>query len=228
MRKTTATGLIGGVMGFAAVAASLPYPAFATGQGSAAARPGSIAMRQVADWVIASGDNQGLPFVIVDKVAARTFVFYPDGRLRGATPTLLGAARGDESAPGIGERKLSAILPRERTTPAGRFVSSLGNDLGEKDVVWVDYAAAISLHRVVTNRPKERRLQRLATATVLDNRISYGCINVPARFYDAVVRPAFTGTDGIVYILPEVRPLREVFPAYQPDVVRRTAGAATR
>jgi hypothetical protein len=46
---------------------------------------------------------------------------------------------------------------------------------------------------------------------VLDNRISYGCINVPAKFYDAVVVPAFTGTVGIVYILPETKPLKAAF-----------------
>ncbi len=78
-------------------------------------------------------------------------------------------------------------------------------------MLWVDYAAAISLHRVVTSNPKERRLQRLASATPLDNRISYGCINVPAAFYDGVVRPAFSRSSGVVYILPEVRPVGSVF-----------------
>ena len=183
-----------------------------------AAEPASAAARQVADWVIGSGDNHALPFVIVDKVAARVFVFRPDGRLRGAAPALLGLARGDGTVPGIGERKLSTIRPDERTTPAGRFVAALGPDLGEKDVVWVDYDAAVSLHRVVTKKPKERRLQRLATPTPLDNRISYGCINVPERFYDSVVHPAFTGTSGIVYILPEVRPIGSVFPALRAGV----------
>jgi len=77
----------------------------------------------------------------------------------------------------------------------------------------VDYAAAISLHRVVTTNPKERRAQRLASPSALDNRISYGCINVPAPFYDTVVRPAFTGTSGIVYILPEVHSMARMFPA---------------
>lgn len=178
-----------------------------------AAEPASAAARQVADWITASSDNHGLPFVIVDKVAARVFVFRPDGRLRGAAPALLGLARGDHTVPGIGERPLASIQPHERTTPAGRFVAALGPDLGAKDVVWVDYAAAISLHRVVTSKPKERRLERLATASPLDNRISYGCINVPAKFYDTVVHPAFTGTDGVVYILPEVAAIGSVFPA---------------
>jgi len=168
-----------------------------------------------ADWVLASGDSHGLPFVIVDKKNAEVLVFYPDGRLRGAAPALLGLAHGDDSVPGIGQRKLSSITPEERTTPAGRFVASLGNDLGKKNVVWVDYDNAISLHRVITSNRKERRLQRLATVSILDNRISYGCINVPAKFFDTVVQPTFTGTNGIVYILPEVRSSQSVFPAYQ-------------
>ncbi|MDQ3139510.1 MAG: L,D-transpeptidase, partial [Pseudomonadota bacterium] len=67
------------------------------------------------------------------------------------------------------------------------------------------------LHRVVTGNPKDRRRARLASATPLDNRISYGCINVPAAFYDGVVVPAFTGTVGIVYLLPDTRTIGEVF-----------------
>jgi hypothetical protein len=80
--------------------------------------------------------------------------------------------------------------------------------------LWVDYADAISLHRVITTNPQERRLQRLATPTPLDNRISYGCINVPKNFFEHVVQSAFAGTNGIVYILPEIKSMRDVFPAY--------------
>ena len=104
--------------------------------------------------------------------------------------------------------------PEERTTPAGRFVASLGYNVHGKDVLWVDYATAVSLHRVITTNPKERRLQRLASPTPLDHRISYGCINVPAKFYDNVVSPAFTGTYGIVYVLPETRSNSETFASY--------------
>ncbi|MDQ0464388.1 hypothetical protein QO010_002169 [Caulobacter ginsengisoli] len=167
--------------------------------------------RRVADWVIASGDNGGLPFVIIDKVQARVFVFRADGRLSGASAILLGLAKGDGSVPGIGQRSLASIGPAERTTPAGRFVAALGPDLGPQEVVWIDYDAGVSMHRVVTANRAERRLQRLATASPLDNRISYGCINVPAAFFDKVVGPAFAGTYGVVYILPEVRSLQEVF-----------------
>ena len=170
--------------------------------------------QHMADWVIDSGDNRGMPFAIVDKMDAKVFVFDSDGRLRGAAPALLGLARGDYAVPGIGDRKLSDIRPEERTTPAGRFVASLGFNFHGKDVLWVDYNGAVSLHRVITNNPKEHRLRRLASPTPLDHRISYGCINVPAKFYNNVVSPAFTGTYGIVYVLPETRSISEIFALY--------------
>jgi hypothetical protein len=174
----------------------------------------SHAAHRIADWIVDASDNQGLPFVIIDKVDARIFVFDAGGHIQGAAPALLGSARGDDTVPGIGERELSDMTPETRTTPAGRFVAALGMDKRGEDVVWVDYDAAVSIHRVLTTRREERRLERLATPTPLDNRISYGCINVPARFYETVIRPAFVRTAGIVYVLPEVLTLSEVFGVY--------------
>ena len=175
--------------------------------------PASDDVRRVAEWVVDAHDNLGLPFIIIDKVMARVFLFDAVGRLRGASPALLGLARGDSTVPGIGDRRLSTIRPEERTTPAGRFVASLGHNTGHHDILWVDYANAISLHRVVTSNPKERRLERLAAVSPAERRISYGCINVPVAFYEGTVLPAFAGTTGIVYVLPETRPLRSVFPS---------------
>lgn len=177
----------------------------------------SGAARTVADWIVASDDSVGLPYVVVDKVQAKVFVFNGKGHILGAAPALLGIGRGDESAPGIGQRKLAAIPPAQRTTPAGRFKASLGEDF-EQDILWVDYDAALSLHRVIEGKPSDHRRDRLASPTPSDNRISFGCINVPARFYDAVVAPAFKGTVGIVYILPEIKPIEAVF-AIHPAVL---------
>jgi hypothetical protein len=170
--------------------------------------------RHVADWVIDSGDNHNMPFLIVDKANAKVFVFNAKGNLRGAAAALLGLSHGDDSVPGIGNRKLSSIRPDERTTPAGRFVASLDHNLHGEEILWVDYDTGISLHQVVTTNPKEQRALRLSTPTPLDNRISFGCINVPVKFYKSVVSPAFTGTNGIVYVLPETRSLHEVFDLY--------------
>lgn len=191
--------------------------------GQEAASPES---RKLADWVIDSANNGKLPFMIIDKVQARVYMFDAQGQLRGAASALLGLAVGDDSVPGIGQRKLSSIRPAERTTPAGRFVASLDRDVHGQEVLWVDYDSALSLHRVVTGQPKERRAERLATPSPLDNRISFGCINVPVKFYETVVSPSFTGTNGIVYILPETRSAREVFGSYDVQDASRNQASA--
>jgi hypothetical protein len=172
-------------------------------------------IRRMAEWVTRSQDNGGRPFVIIDKQNAKVFVYDTTGHLLGSAWALVGLANGDDSAPGIGTMPLAAITPDMRTTPAGRFVAKLGHDLGSQDVLWVDYADAISLHRVINTDPAERRLERIVSKNPAEHRISYGCINVPARFFDAVVDPAFKDTSGVVYILPEVKPLLTVFPNYR-------------
>ena len=168
----------------------------------------------MADWVADSRDNGSLPFVIIDKPDAKVFVFDKNGRLLGAAWALVGLGRGDDSVPGIGTMPLTAITPEMRTTPAGRFVAALGHDLGKLDVLWVDYSTAISLHRVINTKLAERRLERIVSPVPAEHRISYGCINVPAKFFDSVVDPAFTSTKGVVYILPEAKSMGAVFPAY--------------
>jgi hypothetical protein len=190
--------------------AARPLLAHVSARADFKAEPASTDARRVADWVMASGDNGAMPFIIIDKINARVFVFDVHGALRGAAPALLGLAKGDDTVPGIGRRKLTAMAPGERTTPAGRFVADIGHDL-EQDVLWVDYKDGIALHRVKVFNPKDHRFARLASASLPDKRISYGCINVPVKFYDSVVMPAFTGTSGIVYILPDTKAIGAVF-----------------
>ena len=152
-----------------------------------------------------------MPYAIVDKVNAKVFVFDAHGQLLGADAALLGMAKGDLSVAGIGDRMMSAIRPEDRTTPAGRFKASLDHDVHGHEILVIDYAASISLHAVVKGTPREHRAERLQSATSDDNRISFGCINVPLKFYRNIVSPTFTHTFGIVYILPEMSPASEFF-----------------
>jgi len=170
--------------------------------------------RELADWIAASKDNAGAAFAIVDKREAMVFVFDAQARLRGSSPALLGSARGDDTVEGIGTRPIALVRPEERTTPAGRFVAERGLNARGEDVVWVDYDAAVSMHRVLTTDPSERRLQRLASPSADERRISYGCINLPVAFYEAYVRPAFAQPGGVIYVMPESRPIRQVFGSY--------------
>ena len=155
-------------------------------------------------------DNKGLPYVVVDKLEARVFVFDGRGALVASTAALLGLARGDHSVPGIGDRPLAQIRPGERTTPAGRFLTEPGRNLTGEHVIWIDYDAALSLHRLRDGR-KQRLNQRLLSATPLDNRTSYGCVTVPVAFYESVIHPVFAASRGVVYILPETMPWRQAF-----------------
>jgi len=170
-------------------------------------------VRYVADWVADSHDSGGLPYVILDKRDARVWVFAPDGRLIDASPVLLGATPGDDSAPDIGTRPISLVKQEEKTTPAGRFVSQPGRNASGEEVIWVDYGAAVSMHRVRIVDPKERRLERLASGAAEDRRISYGCINIPVEFFDAVMKPMLGASPAVVYVLPERKALADVFPA---------------
>jgi hypothetical protein len=196
----------------------------ARGQGSAAAPQVRLAdfrgeepsppARLVANWVSATQDNQRHAFVVVDKKDARVYVFNPNGTLRDSAPALLGAAHGDDSAPGIGDKPLSAVRPDEKTTPAGRFLAEPGRNTKNEDIVWVDYDAAVSMHRVRPLVAAERRLERLATLTTDDNRISFGCINLPVTFYENVLSPAVQKYGAVIYVLPEMKSVQQVFGAF--------------
>lgn len=167
--------------------------------------------RYVAAWVQAGADNQGKPFVIVDKRSARVYVFEANGHLVGATSVLLGLAIGDESIPDIAHRTPASLTPAERTTPAGRFESQPGhNDKGE-EIVWVDYDASLALHRLRPAPLAERRPERLASASADDKRISLGCIIVSVAFYEDVVNPTLGHQPGVIYVLPEARPVQALF-----------------
>ncbi|HZV93269.1 MAG TPA: hypothetical protein VFF72_08625, partial [Caldimonas sp.] len=121
---------------------------------------------------------------------------------------------------------IADIRPAERTTAAGRFVTVPGHDTKGHRVVWIDYAAGLSMHTVVTDVPAERRLQRMASADPAEHRISYGCVNLPARFFEDVAAPAFAKGRGVIYILPDTRRLEDVFPGLAGSTVARRPAAA--
>jgi hypothetical protein len=173
--------------------------------------------RYAAAWVLAGADNRDLPFAVVDKRDARMYVFDAGGRLVGASAVLLGITPGDFSV-GI-DRSPASLSLAERTTPAGRFEAQPGrNDKGE-DIVWIDYAASLAIHRLRPAPVQERRPARLASPTPDDNRISAGCVIVPAAFYESVVAPTIGSSGSVVYVLPESHPARGMFEALALDLL---------
>lgn len=182
--------------------------------------------RHVADWAVFTSDHRKHAFVVVDKKDARVYVFSPQGKLMRSAPALLGAAIGDDSFPGIGDKPLKEVLPEEKTTPAGRFMAEPGRNTNNEDIVWVDYDAAVSMHRIRPTVAAERRLERLASRAIDDNRISFGCINLPITFYEDVLSPTVQQHGAVVYVLPDVKSPRQVFGSF--DVRDRVQVAAWR
>jgi hypothetical protein len=215
--------ITGAVVGVAVVALAWPWAARSPGPRQETVRataaqvadfgdaPASADARAVADWVARTRDGGGAPFLLIDKKLARLHVFDAAARLVATSPVLLGEALGDHSVPGIGQRPTALVRPEERTTPAGRFVGERGRNARGEDVVWVDYDAAVSIHRVIHANVGERRLERLASPSPDDNRISYGCVNVPTAFYDAQILPVFAQRTAMVYVLPDLGSVQQVF-----------------
>jgi hypothetical protein len=173
----------------------------------------SVAATRVAEWVATSGDNRSLPYAIIDKTTASLSLFDGTGRALDAVPVLIGIAGGDDATPGVGSKTLAEIGPAEKTTPAGRFLAKFGIPFRGERILWVDYATSVAIHPIPTDAArKDRRRERMLSPTPDDNRITFGCINVPKAFYAKLLRTQFRKKGGYVYVLPDTRPIEEVFP----------------
>jgi hypothetical protein len=177
----------------------------------------SADVQHIADWVVHSGDHNGMPFIIIDKVNANAVAFDRTGKLLRSAPVLVGMGVGDTFEPGVLQMDMFQTKPSQRITPAGRYIAEEDVNLAGERVLWVDYDAGIALHKLSARKTKQRRHERIRSAIPADHRITYGCINVPPAFYDQVVRMHFRPKGGLVYVLPDSMPLKTVFKSY--DVV---------
>ncbi|OYW16385.1 MAG: hypothetical protein B7Z39_01375 [Novosphingobium sp. 12-64-8] len=220
----TAIGVLAGlafVFAMPARAEDVATPSKSAAKTAPAALMPSAQATRVADWVSATNDNRALPYAIIDKQSASISVYNAKRKLLGTVPVLIGVASGDEATPGIGSKNLAEIGPAEKTTPAGRFLAKFGRAAGKQKVLWVDYATSVALHPIPPGASKkERRSQRMASPTPDDNRITFGCINVPGAFYGKNVSPLFARKGGYVYILPDTKAIEDVFPPLRAEVVR--------
>ena len=167
----------------------------------------------VANWISYTRNNHRKAFVVIDKKQAQLYLFEPTGKLRSTTPVLLGRAVGDVIPPGTASKPISQLKENEKTTPAGRYLAKPGKNAHGANVIWVDYNAAISMHRLL-KVGKEMRHERMATPDVADNRISNGCVNVPPAFYDKILYPDVVKKGAYVYVLPETKTPQQLFGSY--------------
>ena len=159
---------------------------------------------QLAQALVAEAGHASLPFAVVDKRRAQILVFDAHGALVGRSAALLGRTLGDASVPGVGLRAQTGQLREaDRTTPAGRFVSEPGRNRNGEAIVWIDYDAALAIHRLRAGHDHAGRSDRLSGNDPLARRVSAGCVVVPEAFYDKVVQPLLGRQRGLVLVMPE-------------------------
>lgn len=149
--------------------------------------------------IVQTNDNQGKPIIVADKQAGTLTMYDAKGREINTTPALFGKNAGDS-------------IKSKNTTPSGRYdlsyqtnidTAAYGNSaqvLSQDGQLQKNNAGHLAIHRVLTKFKNENRQGRLDSATGADNRISHGCINVPASWYDANLNGQ---SEAVVYVLPE-------------------------
>ena len=155
-------------------------------------------------------DNKGMPFIIADKPSGQMFFFKVNGELIGFSSVLYGKSKLDILAHPLGKNltaeEINATFDIDKVTPAGDFTAVLrpAKDFGFA-LFFQDgngKVGSIAIHTVYTGNIKERRLERLASADVTDNRISYGCINVSVDTWNDYIVPNY-GKGARVGVVPD-------------------------
>ena len=148
-------------------------------------------------------EKTGKGFIIADKPNAMMHMFNADGSHFLSDPTLYGKEKGDVLG------AVSSLEGGQKITPAGKFTLKARDShyAGGKDLVLVeslDATGYIAIHAADVSTPSERRLERLASETTEDNRISYGCINTAHATFINKIAPHVAEFDGgLIFVLPD-------------------------
>jgi hypothetical protein len=162
----------------------------------------SPAANTVNAWIQSSKDNKGKAYLIADKQSGEIHIVSPNGTIEATAPALYGRTIGDSKV--FGETPAGIFTVQQTSAPA-----SYGGDI--QQFATAADGSIYAVHRVLTNN-KQNRIERLATPTAADNRISLGCINIPADLYNKYLSGKF---EGKLYVLPDQRSLGEVFQGIQ-------------
>ena len=176
-------------------------------------------VRLVADWQMRQKHNKS--FIIGDKTGGLIYAFDSKGVLLAKAPSLYGAAGKDKLTQGSINRTEAQKTKEDKITPAGVFAGKAEPNWYGKTGIAFDSTRdrvgpnateymTIGIHIVYLGTPSENRQGRLDSASPLDNRISYGCINVPPSFINVI--DAHFSADSVVIVLPELQSAESFFP----------------
>ena len=154
----------------------------------------SSAAKASLDHIIETNNNEGRPFVIADKKAGKLYLMNADGKVVDVTPALFGKTPSDaaKTTGATGAGKYDLTYNRDIRLPSGYEGSVQSFDTGKN-------GEQFAIHRVIDVKGQNRQ-SRLDSATARDNRITLGCINVPAEFYNQYLNDEL---GAVLYVLPE-------------------------
>lgn len=170
----------------------------------------------------ATAQQTGKGFIIADKPNGMIHIFDKDGKVIAQDTALYGKDVGDVLA------SASALAGGKKITPAGKYaLEAVKLRDGDTyaggytlDLVGTnDGTGTIAIHAAYLGNVNEKRLERLATPDVKDNRVSYGCINTSHKTFLNKIIPNISKLDGgMVFVLPD-NPERFVMAKGNPDLL---------
>jgi len=155
--------------------------------------------------------NETEPWLLTDKPNSRIYVIDEEGKEIADTTVCLGATKGEmpNTADLEGNRYTETT-----TTPAGKHTLGTEITISKEDsilyggkVISIDgtyYApnSTIAALHVVYPLELELREAAIRTPNPDDNRVSWGCINVPKAFWDKYIAP-YIHKGSTIYITPD-------------------------
>ena len=166
--------------------------------------------------------KSGKWFIIADKPNGMLHIFKEDGSHALSDAALYGKDKGDVLD------AISSLEGGPKITPAGKFTMKEvpGKYAGKVSLMLMesqDYTGYIAVHAADTSNQSENRLDRLASTTTEDNRISYGCINTNHDTFINKIKPNISKLDGgMMFILPDAQEKTEAMFPVQTRTVERT------
>jgi hypothetical protein len=138
---------------------------------------------QIASAVtLSSIVDEKVPTVIAVKAEGKLVVYRPETRSTMINPALFGKMLSDEY-----DKIAYDIGKSKPVTPAGNFVieKAYSTKMREPIIMFIHgKKQVVAIHPLYLGKPGERRAERLASERVEDRRITNGCINVSADFFN--------------------------------------------
>ncbi|MCK7506105.1 MAG: hypothetical protein MZV70_19845 [Desulfobacterales bacterium] len=102
---------------------------------------------------------------------------------------MLGMAIGDDAVPVLATGKCRPSVPRSAPRPQAALFPTWVSITTKRDILWVDYDGADVHASGGDEQATKQPPGAFSHTNASDNRISYGCINVPVKFFNNVLKP---------------------------------------